>query len=276
MNEALKQKIVGIVVVTAALAVFLPSLFDEPIQEELLSHTNVSKQPADLTIEDFVTIERERVFDAARQNIETVRGDDEKQVQLPAVASQEAAGDNTQLSGTQLSGTQLSGTQLSGTQSSAVQKIEGAGEGVQTTELIPSPADKTTTQPPAAVLQKNLPSAEIAQLREAVDTLMDKVTGAASQKTENKIPPQAEPVVGSAWAIQLASFSEQGNAVKLRDTLLSQGEKSYLRRSDVPAGKTIYRVYVGPMLKDSDANAALERLKVKHALKGILVKYMPE
>ena len=266
MNEALKQKIVGIVVVTAALAVFLPSLFDEPIQEELLSHTNVSKQPADLTIEDFVTIERERVFDAARQNIETVRGDDEKQVQLPAVASQEAAGDNTP----------LSGTQLSGTQSSAVQKIEGAGEGVQTTELIPSPADKTTTQPPAAVLQKNLPSAEIAQLREAVDTLMDKVTGAASQKTENKIPPQAEPVVGSAWAIQLASFSEQGNAVKLRDTLLRQGEKSYLRRSDVPAGKTIYRVYVGPMLKDSDANAALERLKVKHALKGILVKYMPE
>lgn len=266
MNEALKQKIVGIVVVTAALAVFLPSLFDEPIQEELLSHTNVSKQPADLTIEDFVTIERERVFDAARQNIETVRGDDEKQVQLPAEASQEAAGDNTQ----------LSGTQLSGTQSSAVQKIEGAGEGVQTTELIPSPADKTTTQPPAAVLKKNLPSAEIAQLREAVDTLMDKVTGAASQKTENKIPPQAEPVVGSAWAIQLASFSEQGNAVKLRDTLLSQGEKSYLRRSDVPAGKTIYRVYVGPMLKDSDANAALERLKVKHALKGILVKYMPE
>ena len=266
MNEALKQKIVGIVVVTAALAVFLPSLFDEPIQEELLSHTNVSKQPADLTIEDFVTIERERVFDAARQNIETVRGDDEKQVQLPAVASQEAAGDNTP----------LSGTQLSGTQSSAVQKIEGAGEGVQTTELIPSPADKTTTQPPAAVLQKNLPSAEIAQLREAVDTLMDKVTGAASQKTENKIPPQAEPVVGSAWAIQLASFSEQGNAVKLRDTLLSQGEKSYLRRSDVPAGKTIYRVYVGPMLKDSDANAALERLKVKHALKGVLVKYMPE
>jgi len=261
VNEALKQKIVGIVVVTAALAVFLPSLFDEPIQEELLSHTNVSKQPADLTIEDFVTIERERVFDAARQNIETVRGDDEKQVQLPAVASQEAAGDNAQ---------------LSGTQSSAVQKIEGAGEGVQTTELIPSPADKTTTQPPAAVLQKNLPSAEIAQLREAVDTLMDKVTGAASQKTENKIPPQAEPVVGSAWAIQLASFSEQGNAVKLRDTLLSQGEKSYLRRSDVPAGKTIYRVYVGPMLKDSDANAALERLKVKHALKGILVKYMPE
>ena len=261
MNEALKQKIVGIVVVTAALAVFLPSLFDEPIQEELLSHTNVSKQPADLTIEDFVTIERERVFDAARQNIETVRGDDEKQVQLPAVASQEAAGDNAQ---------------LSGTQSSAVQKIEGAGEGVQTTELIPSPADKTTTQPPAAVLQKNLPSAEIAQLREAVDTLMDKVTGAASQKTENKIPPQAEPVVGSAWAIQLASFSEQGNAVKLRDTLLSQGEKSYLRRSDVPAGKAIYRVYVGPMLKDSDANAALERLKVKHALKGILVKYMPE
>lgn len=261
MNEALKQKIVGIVVVTAALAVFLPSLFDEPIQEELLSHTNVSKQPADLTIEDFVTIERERVFDAARQNIETVRGDDEKQVQLPAVASQEAAGDNTP---------------LSGTQSSSVQKIEGAGEGVQTTELIPSPADKTTTQPPAAVLQKNLPSAEIAQLREAVDTLMDKVTGAASQKTENKIPPQAEPVVGSAWAIQLASFSEQGNAVKLRDTLLSQGEKSYLRRSDVPAGKTIYRVYVGPMLKDSDANAALERLKVKHALKGILVKYMPE
>lgn len=261
MNEALKQKIVGIVVVTAALAVFLPSLFDEPIQEELLSHTNVSKQPADLTIEDFVTIERERVFDAARQNIETVRGDDEKQVQLPAVTSQETAGDNTQ---------------LSGTQSSAVQKIEGAGEGVQTTELIPSPADKTTIQPPAAVPQKNLPSAEIAQLREAVDTLMDKVTGAASQKTENKIPPQAEPVVGSAWAIQLASFSEQGNAVKLRDTLLSQGEKSYLRRSDVPAGKTIYRVYVGPMLKDSDANAALERLKVKHALKGILVKYMPE
>jgi cell division septation protein DedD len=254
MNEALKQKIVGIVVVTAVLVVLLPSLFDEPIQEEMLSHVNVAKQPPDLAIDDFVTIERERTLNVARQNIETVRQDDEEPVLVPDTSLDA----NTQVSTTQT---------VEPARSDEIQR---------TTATVDALNEKTTSQAPASGVQKNLPSLEIAQLREAVDTLMDKVTGTASQKTENKITHQAEPIVSAAWTIQLASFSEQGNAIKLRDTLLTQGEKSYLRRSDAPAGKVIYRVYVGPMLKDSDANAALERLKAKHTLKGILVKYMPE
>lgn len=251
MNEALKQKIVGIVVVTAVLVVLLPSLFDEPIEEGMLSHVNVAKQPPDLAIDDFVTIERERTLDTAQQNIGTVRRDDEKP--LP---TQDTSSD-------------------ANTHETSAQTVEPvhSDEPQQTTVAVDA---LTTSQAPAAGARENSPTLEITQLREAVDTLMDKVTGPASQKTESKTVHQAEPVVSAAWAIQLASFSEQGNAIKLRDTLLSQGEKSYLRRSNMPAGNVIYRVYVGPMLKDSDANAALERLKAKHALKGIRVKYMPE
>lgn len=238
MNEALKQKIVGIIVVTVVLAVVLPTLFDQPIQDELLDRATVAKQPPDLAIENFVPIVRERELDAAQHNIELARKDDGQA--LP----EEAA-----------------------TQQTVTTAAEPESAQPESTASAKPVADKTSESP------AQQPSKEIQNLREAVDTLMNRVQG----KTNPQPASQAvAPPVAEAWSVQMGSFSDQSNAVKLRQLLSDQGEKAYLRASPPSQGKVIYRVYVGPVLKESDARALQSRLHNTQGQKGMVVKYLPE
>ena len=61
------------------------------------------------------------------------------------------------------------------------------------------------------------------------------------------------------WAVQVASFAESENAVKLRDELREQGFEAFIStaRND---GKTMNRVAVGPLLSGTDASDMQERL----------------
>lgn len=73
MDEALKQKVVGALVVTAALIIFVPTIFDEPILEESLIKVDVSSKPGDLNIADFDVLERRQHLENSRQHIEAAR-----------------------------------------------------------------------------------------------------------------------------------------------------------------------------------------------------------
>ena len=73
MDEALKQKVVGALVVTAALIVFVPTIFDEPILEESLIKVDVSSKPGDLNVADFDVLERRQHLENARQHIKAAR-----------------------------------------------------------------------------------------------------------------------------------------------------------------------------------------------------------
>ena len=73
MDEALKQKVVGALVVTAALIIFVPTIFDEPILDESLVKVDVSPKPGDLNIADFDVLERRQHLENARQHIEAAR-----------------------------------------------------------------------------------------------------------------------------------------------------------------------------------------------------------
>jgi DedD protein len=78
VDEALKQKIVGALVVTAALIVFVPTIFDEPILEESLIKVDVSSEPGDLNVADFDVLERRQHLENALQRIEAVRSNEQE------------------------------------------------------------------------------------------------------------------------------------------------------------------------------------------------------
>ncbi|OBS08913.1 SPOR domain-containing protein [Acidihalobacter prosperus] len=83
--------------------------------------------------------------------------------------------------------------------------------------------------------------------------------------------PSGKPVV-SAWVVQVASFVDEHSAVALRDRLRKAGFSAYIDRFP-HAGKTYYRVRVGPRLSHDKAEEMLKRIDRTVKLKGMLVPY---
>jgi DedD protein len=80
-----------------------------------------------------------------------------------------------------------------------------------------------------------------------------------------------KPAVGESWAVQVGSFSEQGNASRLRDSLRGKGYPAYVEQVKLASG-TSYRVRVGPVLARTDAEAIQAKL-AKIEQRGIVVPH---
>lgn len=92
-------------------------------------------------------------------------------------------------------------------------------------------------------------------------------------------PPQPEPRATAdeatgpkAWSVQLGSFADHDNAIALRDKLRSQGFTAFERTVTVNDRK-MTRVYVGPELLRSNAEAILKKLEQAVDLKGRVVRH---
>ena len=87
-----------------------------------------------------------------------------------------------------------------------------------------------------------------------------------------------EPVLTEAdgstrvWAVQLASFSEEENALALRDRLRGEGYEAFIStvRDDQ---KILSRVAVGPLLNRHDADVLRESLTESMALEARIVAF---
>ena len=72
--------------------------------------------------------------------------------------------------------------------------------------------------------------------------------------------------------MQQASFSSQSNAESFRQTLAAQGYNAYVRAGQVD-GKSIVRVYVGPLSSREAATRIRDELQRRHQSKGLVVAY---
>ena len=94
-------------------------------------------------------------------------------------------------------------------------------------------------------------------------------------RTEAPAKPEIDAEgVPVAWILQVASVSTREKANALRDSLIADEHKAYvkqIRRDD----KVLYRVYVGPKFE----KAQLERIKPavdsEHGVSSLIVRYVP-
>ena len=118
-----------------------------------------------------------------------------------------------------------------------------------------------TPPPPAAVAKP--PAAKVSVSKpETVTAKPDNEIAEAA-----KAPASGEPV---AWVVQVGSFSQSDNALALRDKLRQNGFTAFVEKYR-DAGKSSYRVRVGPELKRDTAEQQLQRLEAKLKLKGIIM-----
>ncbi|OGT45185.1 MAG: hypothetical protein A3E83_07875 [Gammaproteobacteria bacterium RIFCSPHIGHO2_12_FULL_41_20] len=78
----------------------------------------------------------------------------------------------------------------------------------------------------------------------------------------------------SAWVIQLGSFKNKANAIRLVDQLRNSGYKAFIQNATSHLGETI-RVYVGPETRHASAKALADRLEQDLHLHGIVVSFKP-
>ncbi len=93
-------------------------------------------------------------------------------------------------------------------------------------------------------------------------------------------PPPAEPQIAppveraaavSGWVVQVGSFSSQANALALRDKLRGHGFSTFVERAE--GAETVYRVRVGPEIKQEQAQVVKESLQEKLALDGLVIRH---
>lgn len=100
------------------------------------------------------------------------------------------------------------------------------------------------------------------------DPFVSKVCGYTLASPQIKEPEQTKEIPGVQWAVQVASVSNEKTAEKLIQDLNGPGWKPYTTTRD---GRI--RVYLGPFSTRSEANASMDELASKKALKGFVLRY---
>ncbi len=79
--------------------------------------------------------------------------------------------------------------------------------------------------------------------------------------------------VPEAWVVKLASFTDQKNALRLIKKLRQNAFDAYSRKTLNAKGQAVYRVFVGPSIKQSNIEKIQKELKQRFHLTGVIKKY---
>ncbi|MFK7160999.1 SPOR domain-containing protein [Marinospirillum sp. MEB164] len=126
--------------------------------------------------------------------------------------------------------------------------------------------------PPSNAASVDPVSVESAPPREApAETSPQRfVSPVATARSSHSGLALAESGQAEAWAIQVASFGEQANAVRLVTRLEAQGYRPYWRSI-----RSMAVVFVGPYLDQEEARRQQDRLLQDSQLRTLLVRYVP-
>ncbi len=133
------------------------------------------------------------------------------------------------------------------------------------TDFVPQAVQRFEEQAPASDFAER-----VAELRREVDDQGFHVD------TGTRI---GEPVLSTpddsteAWAVQLATFAEQGNAVGLRDKLRDDGFEAFVTSYRGPSGAILSRVAIGPMLDEARAETLRRQVSERYRLEALIVAF---
>jgi DedD protein len=86
--------------------------------------------------------------------------------------------------------------------------------------------------------------------------------------------PEEEPTEGlSGWVVQVGSFTQEENALRLRDRLREKDYAAFVERIRGGDGKIVYRVRVGPEVERSRAEAVRRKLADTEGLSGLVTHH---
>ena len=244
MEERLKQRLVGAIVLVSLAVVFVPILFDMPRE----ANEDISTIP--------ITEIPERPQDRFGSSVsitldlpETPRLDAEVERERNRNASSAGADDRRTSSGA-LAGASTSAAPEAPASATSESSVSGStstssGDVASTPAPGPSESPAPVSRPESSPARSN------------------------SESTANK--PDDAPAAGG-WIVQLGSFLISENAIALRKRLRAKGYPAFVESGSSAQG-TVSRVFVGPMPDREQATDSAAKLRREMALKGIVVAY---
>lgn len=169
--------------------------------------------------------------------------------------------------------------------------VEPANEPVSTlTQLPPRPEplpalNSTPAPPPGLPLPEEQPDwrdpgaadeveTEIIAASPPVAAAVDSVEAPATRDVVPETPQLDERGLPVAWVLQVVALANQQRAESLRDQLLQQGHKAFIR-SLQRDGKTLYRVYVGPRFEREALLAVKREIDAQYQVNATVTRYLP-
>ena len=247
MEERLKQRLVGAVVLVSLAVVFVPILFDLPREaNQGTSATGISQIP-------------QRPQDRSGSSVsitidlpKTLRVDAEVERERNRSASAGEGEDH-------------------GTASKGTAAVSDSADS-KATASVPAASDNSTVDASStssgvaasATVPSVSPSNASASRSEAATTARKPDDGAV-----NKQQTAAVHAAGG-WVIQLGSFRKSENALALRKRLQSEGYPAFVESGSSAQG-AVSRVFVGPMPDRQRAKVSAAKLRREMALEGIVM-----
>ena len=286
MDDELKQRLIGAVVVTALAAIFIPMLFDDPVDTsgKTVTELTIPQAPTDVAPETAQNLPTNKDQALDRPEIELNAAEvnednqanatgeapatnvpDGEQTMQPSIAdtangSGSGLPDNEPADGLPLK--QSDQNEASGLDTGDVQGAnqldDSQGNAVSTTETVKKP-EKNLEIPTKKPVSKPIVS-EKPKVKPVVST----------EKAKAVTKTQKEPVKKSSsklvrYSIQAGSFNKKENAQALVDKLRKQGMPASLS-----AKGEYFRVKIGPSL-DKDKAKEMKAKLDKQNIKGLLV-----
>lgn len=122
-------------------------------------------------------------------------------------------------------------------------------------------AEAEASEPPADAAE---PALSTAQAEDAEQSAEGSETPEAGAEEPEGVPEQG------GFAVQVGGFRNRSNALGLRDRLRDRGYTVYVDQTEWKGGP-LYRVRVGPVISESEAESLKSRLAREQDLSGIVV-----
>lgn len=256
MDSELKQRLIGAVVVTALATIFIPMLFDDPVDTsgQVVSELSVPAVPSkpNTSSANKLPTRAEQVLKARNgNNVNTEVDadkvvDTEEETELPVGNKAIALEDNSE------------------------QPISNGAEIADD----PNITDEATALDTGVVDEAAQPNK--AQSKNKVATIKPQEI-ANVDEAEPAEPVIEEPASKGAknpdltrWAIQAGTFSQKDNAYALQESLRKQGLPASVEVSKTSKGTPLYKIKIGPSL-DKKRAAAMKATLDKQNIHAILI-----
>ncbi len=123
------------------------------------------------------------------------------------------------------------------------------------------------------VQAESLPDTSV-PVKPIVDAQSISTQPAASLKPQPEPQPAAPGIdqnnLPVSWSVQLASLTNKDNAQALRDSYRNKQYNAYVRSAN-----GTHRVFIGPLVKQTEAQAMCKRLKSREGQDCFVVRYEP-
>ncbi len=273
MNDELKQRLIGAIVVTALAAIFIPMLFDDTIDTngQSVTELNIPSTPistGEVSSNKLPTNANQVLNKQDAEPETTVNTNEESELSSetipPAEAEDENTGNTSEQTADEEDGAPITldtGIVNGNDTASKTPKTNGQKENAKLRPLPDATLESNTLVDAPIKAPKKPLSATKAIFNDVQSDINNTIATDKSVNTPTKAKSEF-----NRWTIQAGSFSKKENAITLMESLRKQGLPVTLDTITTSNNNLLYRLKIGPTLDKkhaADMKAKLDNQKIQ-------------